>query len=208
MSIFEKFRREDLDPKVADRVPPGQHLTQGFPVLTYGPTPVIEPAQWKCRVFGLLGREHTFTWADLMTMPQTTVKCDIHCVTRWSKLDTNWVGVRFSDFLVAVETRCGKLSEKVGHVMQHSTGGYTTNTSLATLMDEDVLITHTYDGAPLAAEHGGPVRMLVPKYYFWKSAKWLNGFEFLERDQRGFWERYGYHNNGDPWTEERYTSQE
>lgn len=206
MNLFDKFRRQGLDDDVAKRVPPGQHLTEGFPVLTYGPTPVIAQADWKCRVFGLLPREHTFTWQDLMAMPQTHVHCDIHCVTRWSKLDTDWVGVRFTDFLKAIEEKCGAISANATHVMQHGSGGYTTNTPLSILLDEDVLIAHTYGGKPLEAEHGGPVRMLVPKFYFWKSAKWLNGFELMDADRLGFWERYGYHNEGDPWKEERYSS--
>ena len=204
--MFDQRERRELEKRMKEqqRLPPGQSATIKFPVLHYGPVPRVDLARWEFRVFGLVAEERRWSWEEFNQLPRSQVTLDIHCVTRWSKLDTNWVGVRFSDFLAAVEIRCGKLSEKVGHVMQHSTGGYTTNTSLATLMDEDVLITHTYDGAPLAAEHGGPVRMLVPKYYFWKSAKWLNGFEFLERDQRGFWERYGYHMHGDPWTEERF----
>jgi DMSO/TMAO reductase YedYZ molybdopterin-dependent catalytic subunit len=140
-------------------------------------------------------------------MPQTTVTCDIHCVTRWSKLDTTWTGVRFRDFLATIEQRIGApLDPAVTHVMQHATGGYTTNTPLDYLMADNVLIAHTFDGKPLEADHGGPVRMVVPRYYFWKSAKWLSGFEFMAKDRPGFWERYGYHNNGDPWTEERFSS--
>lgn len=205
MSLFDKFksqasRREEL----ADRIPPGQSITKGFPVLTYGETPVVEQAAWTCRVFGKVEREHTFTWADLMAMPQTEITTDIHCVTTWSMLDTKWVGVRFSDFLVAVEAHCGPLPPEVTHVMQHCYGGYTTNTSLAEMKDDNVLIAHTYAGAPLERDHGGPVRFLLPKLYFWKSAKWLNGFEFMTRDRAGFWERHGYHMHGEPWAEERF----
>lgn len=207
MNLFESFRRQGLDPETAKRVPPGQQLTKGFPVLTYGSTPIIQAPLWKCRVFGSVPTEVTFTWADLMAMPQTTQTCDIHCVTRWSKLDMVWAGVRFSDFLAAIEARIGKIPETATHVMQHSTGGYTTNTTLAMLLESNVLLAHTYDGQPLEAEHGGPVRMVVPKYYFWKSAKWLNGLEFMDADRLGFWERYGYHNNADPWQEERFSAQ-
>lgn len=205
-SLFDKFKKSpSADPAVADRVPPGQTLTKGFPVLTYGQTPVTFPKDWRCRVFGLIGKEHTFTWDDLQAMPQTDVVCDIHCVTRWSKLDSKWRGVKFSDFLAAAEVVVGKLPDEAKFVMQHSYGGYTTNTPLSFLMEDNVLLAHTYDGEPLELEHGGPVRMLVPRYYFWKSAKWLNGFEFMAADRPGFWERYGYHNTGDPWKEERFS---
>jgi DMSO/TMAO reductase YedYZ molybdopterin-dependent catalytic subunit len=191
----------------AARIPPGQTEVKGFPVLTYGPTPQVARESWRCRVFGVVPRELTLTWDDLRAMPQTTVTCDIHCVTRWSKLDTTWTGVRFRDFLATIEQRIGApLDPAVTHVMQHATGGYTTNTPLDYLMADNVLIAHTFDGKPLEADHGGPVRMVVPRYYFWKSAKWLSGFEFMAKDRPGFWERYGYHNNGDPWTEERFSS--
>ncbi len=203
MSIFSQFRPKTDSPE-ANRTPPGQTLTKGFPVLTYGPTPNLFPEDWKCRVFGCIDKEYTFDWGELQAMPKTTITCDIHCVTRWSKLDTTWVGVKFSDFLKAIEEKCGKLPSGATHVMQHGTGGYTTNTTLQMLLDEDVMLAHTFDGKPLDAEHGGPVRMLVPKYYFWKSTKWLNGFEFMTSDRPGFWERAGYHNEGDPWKEERF----
>ena len=190
----------------ADRIPPGQTETKGFPVLTYGQAPRVKTEDWTCRVFGRVAKPHTFTWGDLLEMPQTTVTSDIHCVTRWSKLDTTWTGVRFSDFLAAMERATGAaLDATAAYVVQHATGGYTTNTTLEMLLEDNVLIAHTFDGAPLDTEHGGPVRMVVPRYYFWKSAKWLNGFEFLDSDRPGFWERYGYHNEGDPWKEERYS---
>lgn len=205
MSIFEKLAPSARDKPRSGRIPPGQSEVKGFPVLTYGPTPQIDREEWTCRVFGRLEREHTFTWEDLEALPQVTITCDIHCVTRWSRLDMVWTGVRFTDFLKAVEERCGPLPREARHVMQHSVGGYTTNTPLPVLLDDDVLLAHTFDHKPLEADHGGPVRMLVPKYYFWKSAKWLNGLEFMEKDRLGFWERYGYHNNGDPWREERFS---
>lgn len=208
MGLFDSFRRQQENDTLAARTPPGQTLTKGFPVLTYGGTPIVTAERWTCRVFGLVGRDHLFSWADLMAMPQTTQTCDIHCVTTWSRLDMVWTGVRFRDFLVAVERECGPLSPDARFAMQHSTGGYTTNTPLSYLLDDDVLLAHSHDGAPLEAEHGGPVRMLVPKYYFWKSAKWLSGIEFMPQDRRGFWERNGYHNNADPWKEERFSSQE
>lgn len=207
MGLFDSFKKPQ-DPAIAARVPAGQTLTKGFPVLTYGGTPIVMPTQWTCRVFGRVAKERTFTWADLMAMPQTTQTCDIHCVTTWSRLDMVWAGVKFKDFLAAIERETGALPAEAKFVMQHSTGGYTTNTPLSYLLDDDVLLAHTFDGQPLEAEHGGPVRMLVPKYYFWKSAKWLNGLEFMTHDKRGFWERNGYHNNADPWKEERFSSQE
>ncbi len=205
MSLFDKFsKKAETEDETAGRIPPGQHLTKGFPVLTYGATQHVKTAEWSCRIFGLVGKEATFDWDELMALPQTEVHCDIHCVTRWSMLDTTWVGVRFVDFLKAVEAKCGPLPAEATHVMQHSYGGYTTNTPLSFLTDENVLLAHTFKGEPLTDEHGGPLRMMVPKYYFWKSAKWLNGFEFMNEDRAGFWERYGYHMRGDPWQEERF----
>ncbi|MEQ8821632.1 MAG: sulfite oxidase-like oxidoreductase [Sumerlaeia bacterium] len=205
MSLFEKFKKADAQARSdADRTPPGQHLTKGFPVLTYGPVPSIPQQEWTCRLFGLVERETMVTWDELMAMPQTTVTRDIHCVTTWSKLDTTWTGVLVRDFLQAVEDKAGGVAPQATHVMQHCYGGYTTNTPLADLLEEDVLLAHTYDGEPLAQEHGGPVRLVLPKLYFWKSAKWINGLEFLPEDRPGFWERYGYHNYGDPWREERF----
>ncbi|MCC5876739.1 MAG: sulfite oxidase-like oxidoreductase [Candidatus Sumerlaeia bacterium] len=201
MGTFDKF----ADDPNADRIPPGQTLVKGFPVLTYGHTPQLAREEWTCRVFGVIDCEHVFTWDDLLAMHQTKVTCDIHCVTRWTKLDMEWEGVRFTDFLQEIERKCGCIPGEANFVLQHAEGGYTTNTPISHLLDDNVLLAHTYDGKPLEPDHGGPVRMLVPRYYFWKSAKWLNGFEFLSRDRPGFWERYGYHNNGDPWQEERFS---
>lgn len=207
MSLFAKFSQKPAAPaETADRVPPGQHLTKGFPVLTYGATPTVEPAQWTLRVFGAVAREHTFSWEDLHAMPQTEVVCDIHCVTTWSKLDTKWKGVRFRDLYDVIQRQCGPIAPEAKWVMQHSTGGYTTNTSLGEMLEANVLVAHTYDDKPLEREHGGPVRFMLPKLYFWKSAKWLSGLEFLTADQPGFWERYGYHMHGDPFKEERFSS--
>lgn len=205
MSLFDKFKKRGAATAASsDRVPPGQTLTNGFPVLTYGPTMQIAAEEWTCRIFGAVEREHTFTWADLHAMPQTTLHTDIHCVTGWSKLDTDWVGVRFTDFLEAVRAQCGAISPEAKFVMQHASGGYTTNVPMEEMLAADVLVAHTFGGAPITAEHGGPVRFVVPKLYFWKSAKWLNGIEFMTEDRRGFWERCGYHNHGDPWREERF----
>ncbi|MCB2154227.1 sulfite oxidase-like oxidoreductase [bacterium] len=206
MSLFNKLKKASTEPDPnADRVPAGQHLTKGFPVLTYGPTPEIAQQEWTCRVFGLVKEETVVSWDELMAMPQTTLTRDIHCVTTWSKLDTTWTGVRVKDFLAAIEERTGGLAEGAAHVMQHSYGGYTTNVPLADFLEDEVLLAHTYEGRPLDREHGGPVRLVLPKLYFWKSAKWLNGIEFMREDQPGFWERHGYHNYGDPWKEQRFS---
>ncbi len=205
MSLFDKFRKSPQEEaERAGRVPPGQKLTNAFPVLTYGPTPMIEPAKWTCRVFGLVEREAVVTWDDLQAMPQTKQTCDLHCVTTWSQLDMVWTGVKITDFLAAIEDRTGGVHPDAQFVMQHCYGGYTTNVPLDEFLDKDVLFAHTYEGRPLSAEHGGPVRILLPKLYLWKSAKWVNGLEFMREDRRGFWEQYGYHNHGDPWTEERF----
>jgi len=187
-------------PELRDRVPPGQHLAKGFPVLTYGDTPIISQADWQFQVWGLATRK-TFTWDDLMAMPQSEFTADFHCVTTWSKLDVQWRGVKVTDFMQAVE-----LDPKAAHVMQHCYGDYTTNLALDDFLREENFFAHTLFDEPLAAEHGGPLRLVVPHLYAWKSAKWINGLEFLPSMQLGFWERNGYHHRGEPWAEERYSS--
>jgi DMSO/TMAO reductase YedYZ molybdopterin-dependent catalytic subunit len=152
-------------------------------------------------MFGLIEKEVTLSWDEFMKLPQTEMIVDIHCVTRWSKLDTKWKGVLFSDLLKLVQPK-----PNATHVMQHCYGGYTTNLSIEEMMDDDVMLSYEFDGKPLEKEHGGPMRVVVPKLYFWKSAKWVNGLEFMSADKPGFWERNGYHMHGDPWTEERYGS--
>lgn len=181
------------------RVPPGQVLTSKFPVLTYGPTPRVTTDAWRLKVWGQVDAPLDIGWAELLALPQQTQVCDIHCVTRWSKLDTSWTGVPFRVIHEAVRPRPG-----ADFVLIHGTGGYTTNMRVDEMLDEDVLVAHRYEGEPIEREHGGPVRLIVPKLYFWKSAKWLSGFEYGDRNTPGFWERYGYHLHGDPWTEERF----
>jgi DMSO/TMAO reductase YedYZ molybdopterin-dependent catalytic subunit len=181
------------------RLPPGQVETKKWPVLTYGPTPIVEKEAYRLRVFGLVAEEKSFTWDDLMSLPVTELVTPMHCVTRWSNFENRWVGIRFTDILAIV-----KPLPDARFVVEHSYGGYTTNVSLEDLRSDDVLLVHTWNGAPLSREHGFPLRMLVPKLYLWKSAKWLNALEFLARDRPGFWERNGYHNHGDPWAEERH----
>ena len=181
------------------RVPPGQYLTEGFPVLTVGPDPDFDLAAWDFKLYGEVEDELELSWEKLQALPQTDVKTDIHCVTRWSKLDTSWRGVRVRDLLEKARLRPeGKF------VMAYSDGGYTTNLPLDVVMDDDVLVAHTYDGKPLEPDHGAPLRLLVPKRYFWKSAKFLRRIEVMSEDRMGFWELNGYHNDADPWKEQRH----
>ncbi|HEY7470541.1 MAG TPA: sulfite oxidase-like oxidoreductase [Acidimicrobiia bacterium] len=187
-------RRPEVDPS---RVPPGQYVTFDFPVLSAGPTPRTPLDQWTFQIVGAIDEPRTWTWAELDTLPQETVTVDIHCVTKWSKLDTTWSGVSLDTLLEGVETQAT-------HVMAFSDGGYTTNLPYPDLVGGKAWVATSYDGEPLHPEHGGPARLLVPHLYFWKSAKWVRGLELLAQDQPGFWERYGYHNYGDPWKEQRY----
>jgi DMSO/TMAO reductase YedYZ molybdopterin-dependent catalytic subunit len=191
------------DPSVASRVPPGQALTAKWPVLTYGRTPVFDPQRWSFRCFGLVEREMSWTWDEFLKLPRVTVRSDIHCVTRWSKLDNQWEGVSARVILDLARPR-----PEAKWVLQHADPDYTTNTSLDDLRDDDVVLALTHNGEPLAADHGGPVRLVLPKLYFWKSSKWLRAFEFLDVNPPGFWEQNGYHMNADPWKEERYSDQE
>jgi DMSO/TMAO reductase YedYZ molybdopterin-dependent catalytic subunit len=183
----------------ADRVPPGQRLASGFPVLTYGETPIVDRADWQFRVWGL-AKEKTFSWDDFMALPQSEFTADFHCVTTWSKLDVKWVGVKVTDFMNEIE-----VDPKAVHIMEHCYGGYTTNISIDDFVREENFFAHTLFGEPLPADHGGPMRTVVPHIYAWKSAKWINGLEFLPKEDLGFWERNGYHHRGDPWKEERYS---
>src|SRR5215216_8050756 len=169
-----------VDPQ---RVPPGQYLTERFPVLTVGPNPSFDLAKWDFEVFGEVDSKLTLSWDELQALPQKEVTTDIHCVTRWSKLDTTWVGVSVSKLLERAAVR-----PEATHVMAYSDGGYTTNLPLGVVMDGDVLAAHTYDGKPLEHDHGAPLRLVVPKRYFWKSAKFLRKLELMDKDRMGFWE--------------------
>jgi len=184
----------------APRLAPGQRLTEGFPVLTYGGVPKIDLATWQFRIFGLVEEEVTLGWEQFMALPQSKSHSDIHCVTTWSRYDNDWEGVRIADMLSLVQVK-----PEAKHVMFHSYGGYTTNVPLDELLYNDALLAHTHDGAPLPLEHGGPLRGVVPHLYFWKSAKWVRGIELMADERPGFWEMYGYHIHGDPWKEERYS---
>ncbi len=185
-----------------DRVPPGQHLVSGFPVLHVGPVPPFDPKTWRLRIFGLVAEERSYTYAEVTSgtlIPLTTVQTDFHCVTTWSKLDNAWEGVKFTDLLAQVQLQSG-----ARYVMAHCAHGYTTNIPLTDLKRDDVLLTWRHNGADLTPEHGYPLRLLVPHLYGWKSAKWLRGLEFMVEDAPGFWEQRGYHMYGDPWREQRY----
>jgi DMSO/TMAO reductase YedYZ molybdopterin-dependent catalytic subunit len=199
--MFERlFGTQQKDAAVADRIPPGQYRTEKFPVLHYGSVPSADLTTWDLRVYGEVDNPFTLTWDEFRTLPRKTVETDIHCVTRWSKLDTTWEGVPIQEIL-----RLAQLRPTATHVVEHAEQGYTTNLPLSVLDDDDVILADTYGGEPLDPEHGYPLRLVVPKRYFWKSAKWLRALEFLDHDQPGFWERYGYHNDADPWKEERFS---
>jgi DMSO/TMAO reductase YedYZ molybdopterin-dependent catalytic subunit len=199
--MFERlFGTREMDPAIADRIPPGQYKTDKFPVLHYGSVPHTGLATWDFRVFGEVEAPFTLTWDQFKALPRKSVHTDIHCVTRWSKLDTTWEGVPIQEVM-----RLAQLRPAARFVVAHSDQGYTANLPLDVLDDDDVLLADTFDGAPLEPEHGWPLRLIVPKRYFWKSAKWIRGLEFLDHDQLGFWERYGYNNDADPWKEERYS---
>ncbi|MFT4039022.1 MAG: sulfite oxidase-like oxidoreductase [Thermomicrobiales bacterium] len=192
---FQGRRRQD--PAVAARIPPGQYLTTDFPVLSAGPTPHTPLAQWSFSITGAAQPLARWTWDELMALPRETITTDIHCVTKWSKLDTVWEGVSLDTLLSGVET-------EGDYVTAFSDGGYTTNLPLADIRGGKAWVAFGYGGQPLAPEHGGPARLLVPHLYFWKSAKWVRGIEIMRADQPGFWEQLGYHDYGDPWREQRY----
>ncbi len=184
------------------RIPACQTQVNNFPILDMGIKPNINKNEWSLRVFGLVEKELNIDWTDFQALPQVTDISDFHCVTRWSQLDMNWQGVRAQDILaLAAPLNSAKF------VTLHSYDGYTTNIALEALLDDDVIIAHSVLGAPLTSEHGGPVRMVVPKRYAWKSAKWLKAIELHAEDKPGFWEVRGYHNYADPWLEQRFSEE-
>jgi DMSO/TMAO reductase YedYZ molybdopterin-dependent catalytic subunit len=183
----------DADPS---RVPPGQYVTEDFPVLSAGPTPNTPLDEWTFSITNGGGTK-TWTWDEFRALPTETPTVDIHCVTRWSKLDTTWEGV-------SVDTLLEQVEHETPYVLAFCDGGYTTNLPLEDVTDGKAWIAFAYDGEPLDPEHGGPARLLVPHLYFWKSAKWVRGLELRDDDEPGFWETYGYHSYGDPWREQRY----
>jgi DMSO/TMAO reductase YedYZ molybdopterin-dependent catalytic subunit len=188
---------------IANRVPPGQTLTDKFPVLSYGPTPRFNSEKWDFRVVGLIAAPLYFNYQQFRELPQSKLVADFHCVTTWSRLDNAWEGVAVRDLMAMV-----KLAPSVAHVVIHCDGGYTTNLPLDAFLDDDVVLAHRHDGRDLEPDHGWPLRLVVPKLYAWKSAKWVRAIEFTDQDRRGFWEVRGYHNHADPWKEERYSFEE
>jgi DMSO/TMAO reductase YedYZ molybdopterin-dependent catalytic subunit len=180
-----------------DRLPPGQYLEHGFPVLSAGPTPRVPLDRWEFTIDTETGQTHRWTWPELTALPAETPTVDIHCVTKWSKFDTSWEGVSLDTLFEDVET-------SVEYAQIYSYGGYTTNLPLEDLLDGKAWLAYRYDGEELEPMHGGPVRLLVPHVYFWKSAKWVRGIRLTNEDWPGFWETAGYHNYGDPWREQRY----
>ena len=188
-------------PEPARPIPPGQYLEDGFPVLSAGPTQRVDKETWNFSIEIGDVTVGTWTWDDLNALPQTDLHTDLHCVTKWSKQDTDWRGVTIDTLLANAG-----IEAPVGFVMASSDGGYTTNVPSTDVIDGKGLLVHTYDGEPLEAEHGGPVRLLIPHLYLWKSAKWIRSLKFMDEDEPGFWERYGYHMYGDPWREQRYTN--
>ncbi|GAA0299076.1 sulfite oxidase-like oxidoreductase [Kineococcus aurantiacus] len=178
-------------------LPPGQYEEQGFPVLSYGPTPRVPLDEWRFTITSESGTQQRWTWRELMALPHEDITVDIHCVTKWSKFGTDWRGVSLDVLLADTETTAD-------YAVAHSYGGYTTNLPLEDLTDGKAWIAFSYGGEDLEPAHGGPARLLVPHLYFWKSAKWVNGLQLTETDEPGFWESVGYHNYGDPWREQRY----
>jgi DMSO/TMAO reductase YedYZ molybdopterin-dependent catalytic subunit len=188
-------------PAIAEgRLPPGQYLTQDFPVLSAGPTPRVDLASWRFTLRVGPRPVRQWTWEEFNQLPMTSVLRDIHCVTQWSRFDTNWRGVLVDDLLAAAE-----LTPPTPYVLAHSVDGYSTNVPVADLVDGRAMVALFHDDEPISSDHGGPARLLVPHLYFWKSAKWLNGLQFTSKDEAGFWELRGYHMRGDPWKEQRYS---
>jgi DMSO/TMAO reductase YedYZ molybdopterin-dependent catalytic subunit len=197
MAFTRGFRRRHPETPPGVQLPPGQYLTDGFPVLSAGPTPHIPLDQWEFTVTGSVAEDRRWSWDALQALPRESITVDIHCVTSWSKLGTGWEGVSVDTLLEDVEL-LGAYS------MIHSYGGYTTNLAIEDITDGKAWVVYAYDGDPLEPEHGGPARLLVPHLYFWKSAKWVRGIEVIDDDEPGFWESLGYHDRGDPWREQRY----
>jgi len=198
MPISRGFRgRARRDDGAADRVPPGQYLTDDFPVLSAGPTPHTPLDEWTFTITGEVDHDRSWSWEEFRALPSESITVDIHCVTSWSKLGTAWEGVSVDTLFEA--------AEPLGpYVMVHSYGGYTTNLPVEDLTDGRAWVAYAYDGDPLEPEHGGPARLLVPHLYLWKSAKWVRELVFMDDDEPGFWESLGYHDRGDPWREQRY----
>ena len=197
--VFKKKQTDEKKAVYEDKLPPGQSVTLKWPVLHVGSIPQFNPATWDFYMWGAVKAPKRFSWQEFRALPTIKQVSDMHCVTRWSKFDSTFEGVPVGEVMKYVE-----LLPEATHVMVQAHGGYTTNLPLEAFLDDDVMFALKYEGQPLTPEHGYPVRLLVPKLYLWKSAKWVNGLEFMVGDKPGFWENYGYHNQGDPWQEERY----
>ena len=195
--ISRGFHGRRSETTEAERVPPGQYVTRDFPVLSAGPTPHNPIESWSFEIRGEIDAPRSWTWEQFIALPSERITVDIHCVTKWSKLDTSWTGVSFDTLLDGVDT-------SAEYVLAFCDGGYTTNLPLEDISDGKAWVAYEFQGEPLDPEHGGPARLLVPHLYFWKSAKWVRGIELRQDDLPGFWENYGYHNYGDPWKEQRY----
>jgi len=203
--VSRGFRGRRQAEGTAARLPPGQYETRDFPVLSAGPTPRTALSGWDLTLRGFDGQSARWTWDELVALPRQKVTVDIHCVTKWSKFGTDWEGIAIDTLISEAAARGVKTS---AYAMARSDGGYTTNVPLSDLTNGKAWIAFSYGGAPLAPEHGGPARLLVPHLYFWKSAKWVRELRFMETDSPGFWESLGYHNYGDPWREQRYAGDE
>ena len=200
MSFFERNRQQVVaSGRDASRLPPGQYLTDRFPVLHVGDIPSYEQGEWSLTVGGLVDRPFEIGLEDLKALPSVTLTFDIHCVTKWSKFDTTWTGVRVRDLFAMAGVRADAT-----HVMEHAEFGYTTNVPLADITTDEAIVAYAYEGEEITAEHGGPVRIVIPHLYFWKSAKWVRGLELRAGDAPGFWERNGYHMYADPFREQRF----
>src|ERR671939_1925813 len=195
--ISRGFRGRRRPTEQGTQLPPGQYLVEGFPVLSAGPTPRTPLDQWDFSIVGEVDEPRRWTWEEFRALPSEEIKTNIHCVTKWSKLGTRWEGVAVDTLLDGVETAAG-------YVLAFCDGGYTTNLPLEDVLGGKAWVAYSYEGEPLAPEHGGPARLLVPHLYFWKSAKWVRGLRLLSEEEQGFWESLGYHNRGDPWHEQRY----
>ena len=199
---------DDTKKRGDDRVPPGQYVTEKWPVLTYGSTPVVSPKDYQLRIFGRVNHEVILDWKRLTSLPTVTVEADFHCVTRFSMLDNRWQGFSTRSLFQSLGGDGVSVDAEATHVLAHCYGGYTTNMPLEDFLSEHALFALHRNGELIDTDHGGPLRLIVPHLYAWKSAKWINGIELLDEDERGFWEDNGYHTYGDPWTEQRFSSQE
>jgi len=186
-----------------DRIPPGQYTTNKWPVLTHGPTPTVDLDTWRLCISGLVAEPVEFKWVEYSALPRVEIEADFHCVTRFSTTDNRWSGVATRTLLEQLA-----VDPSASHVLIHCVGGYTTNLPLEDFLSKHALLADHHSGRPLEPDHGGPLRLVVPHLYAWKSAKWVSGIELLSEDRRGFWEENGYHTYGDPWQEERFSSQE